>query len=447
MKKSKIPTLAGIAVLVLSIAAGVLFIGSKQFFRLSADPATTPKDVRITNVSDTTFTVSWTTDKEVIGLVKWGKSQSQLNLSQPDEMEGLSFTHTATIRDILPQTNYYFKITSGENDFDNNGVAWQVKTGSTLANPETTVIISGSVITATGTPAKNSLVYLTVGGGSPLSTTTSQNGSWVATISSSRTQDLSSYTPINEANTLIEISVTAGPDGVATAQIYPQSAKPTPSIILGQVQDFKNLPVSESGQTPGASVEVPETTRSSGFTVATESGSPAETVSLESVKEGEVISSETPEFFGNGPSGQAITITIHSDKEITQEVTVAPNGIWKWSPPTDLTAGAHSITISWTDTSGVLRTLTRSFVVQASEVPAFVSTPSASPKSTSTPTPTPKPTPTPTPKAVLTASPSATPEEAPVQPVSGNLVPTIALAIMGTGAIFLGLSVWKKSEI
>ena len=443
MRKSKIPTIIGLFLLVLGLAAGVLLVRNQNIFRLGAAAEFAPKDVRISNITDTSFTISWITDKETSGFVKWGKGATSLDKTELDELKDQSFTHLLTLRGLTPQTTYFFKINSGGEDFDNNGIAWQVTNGATLEIPSKTNLVSGSVLTSTGEPAKNALLYLTVGGGSLLSTITSDSGGWVIPLSQARTQDLSSYIVIDEKNTLIEISVNAGLAGVTSAQIYPQSARPVPSIILGDTHDFKNLPPSEVSGIPKASIGLPDTaTLSSGFEVEEKTATPsAKTVTLESIDEGEIVTSTKPEFFGEGPSGTTITITVESEP-ISTSVKVPASGDWNWSPPEGLAEGAHKITISWRDASGILRTLSRTFIVQAAEGPAFESTPSASPTSTPKTSPTPSPiasmSPTPTSTATVTAAPI---------PVSGNLTPTILLSIMGVGVLAFALLVWKKSEI
>ncbi len=439
---NKIPTIIGIVVLVLGIATGVLLVRGSQFFRLGAAPEVSPKDVRITNISDSAFTVSWVTDKETSGFIKWGESQSALDKNELGPSQTQSTTHTSTISGLIPETSYFFKINSGGSDFDANGIPWQVKSGPTLAFVRSENLISGEVLTASGNPAGGALVYLTVGGGSPLSTITSESGSWVIPIFSARTQDLANYVPINETSTLLEISVNAGPDGVASAQIYPQSARPVPSIILGQVHDFKSLPPSSSSEIPRASIGLPEiSTPSSGFNVPQNSATPStSTVTLTSVNEGEIVTTTKPAFFGEGPPGTTLTITVESEP-ITTSVKVPSNGDWNFSPPTNLEPGSHTIKITWKDAGGILRTLTRSFIVQASEGPAFESTPSATPKSSPTASPSSTPRATPTPSAPA----SATPTQPPI-PDSGSLTPTFALSIMGIGVIALSFIIWKKSN-
>ncbi|MEJ2441708.1 MAG: Ig-like domain-containing protein [Patescibacteria group bacterium] len=449
MKKNKIPTILGILLLVFGIAAGTLLVQNKQIFKLGASPQSSPKDVRITNITDASFTVSWVTDKNTGGFVSWGESENSLNKTEIDEIGEMNDTHFATIQGLTENKTYYFKINSDGSEYDNNGIPWQITTGPKLANGSGTNSIAGSVLTTTGSPAQNAIVYVTLAGASPLSTTTSQNGSWVLPISSARDQNLNSFVVINETTTLVEISVQAGSRGVATAQIYPASAKPTPPIVLGRTQDFKNLSPSETTGVPKANVSLPsEATPSSGFDVPEGSATPsAETVTLESVDEGEVITSTEPEFFGEGPPGTKITITVESDP-VSDTITVPFSGDWNWSPPDDLEEGSHKITLTWRDDSGILRTLTRTFIVQAAEGPAFESTPSAS-----------SPTPSPTASASPTLSPSptasATPTTTPVStlsgiPDSGNLKPTILYSIMGLGLItfslVLGYFTFRKTE-
>ena len=439
--KGKIPTIIGIVILIVSIGAGVCLIKNRQLFRLGAIPDIAPKDVRISNITDSSFTVSWTTDKETSGFVKWGKNQTSLDKVESDTISEKGTTHSISVRSLTPLAQYYFKINSDGTDFDNQGTVWQIKTGSSLVEPQKNIIISGNLLTQGGKVVKDALVYFSIGGGSTLSTVTSKNGSWLIPISSARTKTLNSYIPIDEASTLIEISINAGSLGISSAQIYPQSAKPAPPIILGQVNDFKNAPISKDSQLPNASIEVPEgeTEAESGFNLEEGQGDTStETVTLDSLEEGEVISTENPEFFGKGPSGTEIEITIESNPQ-SGEATISPSGSWKWSPPEDLPEGTHKITIKWRDINGILRKLTRNFIVQAAETPAFVSTPSATP--TQTPTSTPSATPTAT--ATVSASPSASPE----QPDSGSLIPTLLLLITGVVASLFGIIFWKKSEI
>jgi len=430
MKKSKIPTLLGIAILALGLAIGVYLVQNQQIFRLGATPEASPKDVRITNITDSSFSVSWTTDIEVGGFVKYSESNSSLNKTALTKLAEKSYTHYAVVENLNKESAYQFKINSGSEDFDNNGANWLVTTGSLISGGDQSNIISGSVLTQTGVVAKDAIVYISAGGISPLSTITSENGTFTVNLATARNQSLNSFATISEANTLLEIFVQSGQRGVATAQIYPEATKPAPPIILGQVHDFKNLPPSNSGGTPKASVGLPQNTgeKESGFNVSEESSAPtSETITLESIEDGEIISTTTPEFFGEGPPGTTVKITVESEV-VSGEVAVNSSGNWSWNPPGNLEEGPHTITISWRDAGGILRTLKRTFIVQAAEGPAFESTPSASTSPTASPTTSPTATSSSTPST--SSSPTSTPEKL---VDAGSLTPTYLLTIMGLG--------------
>jgi hypothetical protein len=438
MKKAKIPTIIGIIILIISLATGVILVQNQQLFRLGAEGQNSPKDVRISNITPDSFSVTWITDIQNAGYVKYGTSVGSITNTKTEGSASPEYTHLVNISGLNAQTDYFFKINSGGNDFDNNGVAWQGQTES-AAEPGQAVLISGSVLLSTGASAKNAVVYVTAGS-KLFSALTSQNGSWIISLPPS----------IDTANSLLEISVLSGQGEVSTAQIYTKSAKPVPAMILGQTHDFKNLPTSGGTDIPQASLGVPDaSTPSSGFNIPESTSTPsASTVTLKSITNNEVVTSVKPEFFGEGPKGTKIQITVESDP-ITESVTIPTSGEWNWDIPKNLPEGPHTITITWKDANGILRTLTRNFVVQASEGPAFVSTPSATPKVTpsASPSGTPKATTTPrltaTPSATLRASPSGTPFP---QPVSGSLTPTVLLSIMGISLIAFSFLLWKKSH-
>ena len=431
-KKSKIPTIIALVLLIIGVVAGVFLVKNSQIFRLGASPDSAPQDVRISNISDTSFTVSWTTDKATSGVVKWGKSATNLDQPVNDELPNPGFVHSTTIKPLTPAATYFFKIYAGSQENDNNGVPWEVTTGPTLGQPTSNNIISGTVLTSTGEPVKDSLVYLTVDGGSLLSTLTSQNGSWLISISSARSKDLATLITIDESQTLVEISVNAGPAGISTAQVYPQAAKPLPPMVLGQVHDYKNLSASQVGDVPSAQVDLPPVSDAtvSGFTVGSQTPVvTTKSVTLDSVKDGEIVNTTTPEFFGKGPSGTTVTITIESANPVTDNITIPKNESWKWSPPASLDPGNHTVIITWRDAQGILRTITKNFVVSAAEGPAFVSTPSATLKPTATPI------------ATMTPALNATDT-----PVSGDLTPTVLLFMMGIGVVSFAIVLWRKSE-
>lgn len=430
IKKRNLPTILGVVLLLVGTFLGVFLINSRQIFRLGAEGETSPKDIRISNATDTSLTISWVTDVESVGFVVWGISESGVD-SIENESDQKSFTHSVTIDGLKPETKYFYKINSDGSLVDNKGIPWQTKTGASLGLNKSSVLISGSILTATGQPVKKALVYANVGG-YLFSTLSSDTGNYVFQLANTRTSDLTSYSVINQAQTLVEIFVQAGSLGVTSAQIFPQSAKPAPPMILGQTHDFRSLPPSKNDGVPSASLDLPaDSEEASKFEVPENINAPStsETVTLESIDEGESVTSTQPEFFGDGPKGETITIKIESENPITDEVKIASDGSWEWTPPEDLAAGSHKVTITWIDVSGITRSLTRNFVVQAGEAPAFEASQSASTTTT--------PTPTSTPKATISSAPV---------PQTGSLTPTLLFSILGLGVFTLSFAIWKYAD-
>jgi len=228
MKIRKIPTIVGVILLLLGLTAGVLLVNSRQIFKLGASPEAAPKNVRVTNITDSSFTVTWLTESAVLGYITWGENKSALSKSKEDEIGKNSFTHTVSISGVNAQQDYYFVINSDGSEYDNNGVEWQTKTAPRLPSPDTTILASGNIINATGSPVEGALLTFIVGGSSPLSTTTSKSGSWLIPLSAARTQDLTNHVDINLESTLIEISVQASLTQTATAQVFAEASNPTP---------------------------------------------------------------------------------------------------------------------------------------------------------------------------------------------------------------------------
>jgi hypothetical protein len=276
-----------------------------------------------------------------------------------------------------------------------------------------------------------------------LSTLTSATGNYVFQLGGVRTGDLNSYLTLDPAKTLIEIFAQKNSQEVSSSQIFPQSAKPVPAMVIGQTHDFRNLAPSILGDSPDAILNAPpDDSLDSKFNIPSDlSSSPQQNVTLDNVSDGEVVTSTKPAFFGAGPAGTTITIKVESETPITDDIQIQSKGSWSWSVPENLAAGVHKITISWIDTSGITRTLTRNFVVQAGELPAFEATPSQS----LSPTATSKATtiPSSTPKITIAPSPTGTTSSV---PVTGDLTPSVLFTMLGLGVLALSFVIWKYSN-
>ena len=260
MRHHSIPTILGIATITVGLVAGVLLVEQNQFVTSQANQISQPQNVRVSNVTDTEFTVSWSTTEKTISGVRWGENRNVIrNINTESE---LAYTHSITIENLTPSTTYYFVNTSGGSTFDADGIPWQVKTGPTLPDANTIYTISGKVVDPSGKAVKNALVYAVVGGASPLSTTTSVEGNWILSVGNVRTQDLLNHLKINPTTTLVELNVLAPQTPATSAKFYLSTATYGHTIVLGQTNNFTSEQSPTYIPIPTAGIAIPETDNS-----------------------------------------------------------------------------------------------------------------------------------------------------------------------------------------
>jgi hypothetical protein len=429
MKKNlKLPTILGVLILLSGLVAGVYMINSKQIFKLGAQVEASPKDVRIGNITDNSVTVTWTTDIESKGFIKWNKTSGNLSKVALEENSNPEKVHLVNILGIDKGSDVFFNINSNGDDYLNNNIPWQTSTLKQAGTSSSSLIATGVILTQDGNTPANAIVHLLING-ITLSTITSPEGSWVIPIST--------YIESISETTAIEMNVNAGTKGVAQAVIYPTAIKTTPIILLGKTYDFRTITDGSEGSLPESKLSVPESVEvSSRFEITRDVNQPSQNiVTLESVDEGEIITTIDPEFFGKGPVQTNIEVSIESELQ-TATISTDKNGVWNWSPPENLEPGEHTVTLKWNDSNGVIRTLTRKFLVSASEGPAFESTPSATTVASSTPLAST------TPRATSTSITTAPPT-----PETGSLIPTFGLFLVGIGILLSSIYVWNKEYV
>lgn len=443
----KIPSILAVAVLAVGVAVGTALVQRQQLVQTEASAEKAPYNVTVSNIQDDSFTVSWTTDTPALGFLLWGDGIDPTTPAQSIG-GGTKEVHMVKIKSLEPNTQYYFTINSGGTIYRDGDIPWKVVTGEKLDIPSTSKVISGIVETEEGQPVPHAVVTVSGEGMTTLSAITSSTGSWVIPLSLARTPDLTSYKELGDQK--LEISVLNSNLEKATAKIKANATGSLPAIVMGKSHDFTALTVLEDLSSPNSQLDLPDED--------VQGISSSSLVTLQSVDNGEVVFTSVPEFFGEGPAGEEISITVHSDP-VSGTTTVEEDGVWTWSPLKNLENGLHNITLEWIDAQGIVHTLTRSFIVQAQEnEPSFESTPSGG---TSTPAPTPTATPrtTTTPKstATPTASSSATPKvtssaTATGTPKGGNLpdagstTPTVLLAAVGFVTLSLGAFLTIKNK-
>lgn len=84
-----------------------------------------PKNVSIQAEEDSA-TISWQTDKESLGVVEYGINQASLLLKKVET--AATTTHRVVLSSLGADTTYYFRITVGEENYDNNGIPYSFQT-------------------------------------------------------------------------------------------------------------------------------------------------------------------------------------------------------------------------------------------------------------------------------------------------------------------------------
>lgn len=467
MHHLRIPTIIGLGILLVGLVGAVLLVQQQQQLTSRASQAApTPRTVSISNITDQSFTVSWVTDSAASGFVALEREGAvQRVLDDRDKRSSTlqtSTTHYVTIENLVSSTTYRFRIGEGvDTIFDQQGQPYEVKTGAPLSDPPSPDSAQGLILTSARTPAIGTMVFLELPGSQRVSSLVTSSGNWIIPLSTVRDQQLALWLPYDRSSTTYTLNVEGGVEGRADAVVTTAGDRPVPPIVLGQSYDFRQGrdPVGIASSARPAIVISVGPTSPPQETEQQLSPSSFDLVSLGSVtspsidvmldnpsQDGEVLQTPRPQFFGRGPEGAALEITIESSDPTTGSVTVTEQGEWSFISPRELAPGDHQITVRWRDAEGILQSLTRSFAVNAQEAgPAFTATPSATPTfGLPTPTMTLAPSvtavPTPTPTVVRTTQPST--ESGTPKP--GSLTPSLILLMIGGISTLIGIVFVKR---
>lgn len=242
LSAKRIPTLVGLVILVIALILGTVFFQQGLgVFAPRATPETTPKQVRITNVSESSFTISFMTEAEVAGFVKYGTEENGLKKTAVDDRDALTSTigkfklHHITLRSLEPNTTYYYVLGTGDGAlFDNNGIPFKLVTARRSGSPSAAKTVHGSVTTESGAPAEGAIVFVTIDGAGEMSSLVKNAGGWAVPLSNARTPDGSAYAKISD-DTTIQILVQGPTTGqTARGMTTVAEAQPVPTLSYGQ---------------------------------------------------------------------------------------------------------------------------------------------------------------------------------------------------------------------
>lgn len=245
INRFKIPTILGLGIILFGIAGGVYLVLREQVFLSQAAPNLTPKDVTFTNIAEDAVTISWQTNSATTSFITFGQNSpgEQTVLDDRDSNPPAGgpkprLTHYVTLKNLLPKTNYQFKIISGKIISD---IKW-FETASPLTNQIVFPPIIGSVLDG-DSPLESGVVYLSIPEATIQSSLIKGGGNFLIPLSQIRKIDLSDYPLV--AGTIAKLTIRSDKGEAQIIFKLKDNSTPLPPVKLGQ-----NIDLTTTEETP-----------------------------------------------------------------------------------------------------------------------------------------------------------------------------------------------------
>jgi len=391
LSERKIPTLFGIFAILIGIFLTSYVSGNINIFQGHASSSEDPKEIRISNISDSSFTVSYHTDSQIIGSLLYGDTTPNTSVFDDRDQRGSltnRLSHYITVKNLLPSTTYAFDIISGQTTYTSGSIPFKVTTAPTISFPASGSAVTGSILLPSGEAPKEGIVYIQSDTTQTFSTLTDSTGFYSMNLKTLRTKDL--LTPAKLEDT--SLTLFANGDSLSSQANISSEHTQVPPITLSNNYDFtvNQIPLSVTPVFVGFPT-LPATTSA--------------TTNLQIINQTSIqnLTDQQPLFRGTAPPRVAISLVFAPNNEVQNQVLSDINVGWPYGPSIPIPPGAHTILITAKNQNSISQTVSQAFVVLASgtqvEVPA---TPSAT---LVPPTPTPTTAPTATPIPLLTQPP------------------------------------------
>jgi hypothetical protein len=340
-------------------------VRNNTLVNIRANPSYTPKDIKISNITDNSFTISYITSDLITGSLSYGTTTNVGNvlLDDKDKTTGkpsIHQLHYFTINNLNAGSQYYFTILSGDQTFNDNGLPYSVSTGQTLQpNSSNQITASGNVLLPDATYPKEAIIYIKTINSQLLSAPILPDGSFRISLATLRDLNLKNYLQLTDNDTL-ELSF-IGDSYQASATVFVRDALHIPTISLSQQYSFTT-----------DSVLIPTTTTDASMSAQSvllpkfSSDNPlSKNPQIIVPSKDQAFNDRQPQFSGTALPYKTVDIIIQSTTTIQTAVKTDSNGNWSYRPTAPLIPGNHTITISTRDESGLIQTIVQSFVVHA----------------------------------------------------------------------------------
>ncbi len=233
----KIPTLLGLAIIIFGISSGVFLVLQRQTTVSKAASEESPSAILITNLQDTTATISWKTKSKSVGLITYGVStpKESTALDDRDTKKATDrFQHYVTLKNLSPETTYQFKIVSSPQI---NPLNFTTAPKSEIQNGFKPLI---GTISLGEKAIEDGVVYLTAPDMYDQSALISTFGNFVIPLNATRTKDLKTiFQP--SLNTIGTVKVVTEDGQLGSATINIENSDTLIPLKIGSNLDFTNL--------------------------------------------------------------------------------------------------------------------------------------------------------------------------------------------------------------
>lgn len=234
LNKFKIPTILGLGIILLGLGSGLYLVLKEQVFLSRAAPDLTPQNITVTNITEDTAVISWQTNSQTASFIIFGQKGSgeQTVLDDRDKDRPTPrFVHYVTLKNLLPQTHYQFKIVSGKL----TSPATSFDTAKPISSQTGFGPVIGSV-SDDGKPVNEGIAYLSLDTAVIQSAEVKAGGNFLIPLSSIRKADLSDILALADAMPA-KITIISN-KGSATINFFLTASSVLPLVSLGQNVDL-----------------------------------------------------------------------------------------------------------------------------------------------------------------------------------------------------------------
>lgn len=451
-KKSYIPVLIAV-ITVIGVTSFLTF-----YFSNSSTPTRASQRAlvqrEVVNPSSSQAGIYWQTDEPVTGWVLFGTDPKNLNNSAPDERDnetkGKYKLHYVLLKNLSPNTNYYYRIVSNNQlSSDNDGSPFVLKTADSLGASNSSQPAYGKVTLKSGGAASNTVVLMRIENAYPLLAVTKMTGEWLIPMQYVIGKSDNSAILLKDKD-VVHIEILN--EDLQSTKIEARVSKLSPlpqTVVLGNKYTFLDdqnvLPASTS--------------------IEEESSQSPNEIDILFPKQKSIIPGSKPLIKGTAIAGAAVDLDLNSQPRFKFSTTANSKGEWIINVPKALPAKDYTLVLTTKDKDGKPVIVARTFTIAKSGEQVLgeatgAATPTVAP-TTAAPTLEPTTAVTATPEATqfpaavsptATASATATPSAGPITgyigpspanggPVTGSnsfiyTIVSLGLLVVGAGVFF-----------